>query len=397
MTIHRSTFRRFTLSTMFLALTLDAALAQGGAAIADRLKAAMAAQGLSIGWSAVTGDASSMVLKDVSIKPAAEQDGLEIGDVTLTGVTEKDGGYRIEKVETAPFSTSAEGMTLDLSPLVVTGVNIPAEGAADPLSSIMLYQSLELANLSVKVADRTAFTLEGLGAEITQPADGTPMQFTGAADRFSGDLSLVSDPQAKAVIDALGYQNVSGRIDMAGGWEPTGGRLALSQYDVIIDDAGTFGMTFDVGGYTTDFIKSMQELQKKMTAAPEGGDDSARNLAMLGLMQQLTVNGASLRFDDDSLTGKVLDYLAGQQGASASDIANQAKAVVPFMLAQLNNPDLAAEVTAAVGAFLDSPMSIEIALAPAAPVPFAQLMAGAMANPVDLTRTLGVKVTANQK
>lgn len=397
MTIHRSTFRRFALSTMFLALTLDAALAQGGAAIADRLKAAMAAQGLSIGWSAVTGDASSMVLKDVSIKPAAEQDGLEIGDVTLTGVTEKDGGYRIEKVETAPFSTSAEGMTLDLSPLVVTGVNIPAEGAADPLSSIMLYQSLELANLSVKVADRTAFTLEGLGAEITQPADGTPMQFTGAADRFSGDLSLVSDPQAKAVIDALGYQNVSGRIDMAGGWEPTGGRLALSQYDVIIDDAGTFGMTFDVGGYTTDFIKSMQELQKKMTAAPEGGDDSAHNLAMLGLMQQLTVNGASLRFDDDSLTGKVLDYLAGQQGASASDIANQAKAVVPFMLAQLNNPDLAAEVTAAVGAFLDSPMSIEIALAPAAPVPFAQLMAGAMANPVDLTRTLGVKVTANQK
>jgi hypothetical protein len=239
--------------------------------------------------------------------------------------------------------------------------------------------------------------MEGLGARITAPADGKPMEFTGGAERFSGDLSLVEDPQAKTVIDALGYHTLSGKIDMSGGWQPTDGRLALSQYDITVDDAGTFGLTFDLGGYTTDFVKSLQDLQKKMAAAPEGGDSSAQNLAMLGLMQQLTINGASVRFDDDSLTGKVLEFVAKQQGASAADIANQAKAMVPFMLAQLNNPDLAAQVTAAVGSFLDNPVSIEIAVAPAAPVPFAQIMAGAMANPMDLTRTLGLKVTANQQ
>jgi hypothetical protein len=52
---------------------------------------------------------------------------------------------------------------------------------------------------------------------------------------------------------------------------------------------------------------------------------------MLGLMQQLTVNAAAVRFDDDSLTGKVLNYMAGQQGAQPADIANQAKAIVPFL------------------------------------------------------------------
>jgi hypothetical protein len=119
-------------------------------------------------------------------------------------------------------------------------------------------------------------------------------------------------------------------------------------------------------------------------------------MAMLGLMQQLTLHAASIRFDDDSLTKKVLDYLGKQQGMSGSDIANQAKAIVPFLTAQLNNPDLSAQITTAVNAFLDNPQNIEVAAAPTSPVPFALIMAGAMSNPLDLTKTLGVKVTANQ-
>ena len=57
-------------------------------------------------------------------------------------------------------------------------------------------------------------------------------------------------------------------------------------------------------------------------------------------MDQLTFHGATISFDDASLTGKVLEYLAGQQGVKPSDVANQAKAIVPFMLTQLNNPEL---------------------------------------------------------
>lgn len=32
--------------------------------------------------------------------------------------------------------------------------------------------------------------------------------------------------------------------------------------------AGTLGMAFSLGGYTTEFIKSLQQLQKKMAASP---------------------------------------------------------------------------------------------------------------------------------
>jgi hypothetical protein len=395
MTIHRRIFGRLAISTILLAIPFGPAFAQDAAAIADRLKAALAVQGIDISWTGVSGDASSLVLQAVTLKPTGEAEGLPIGDVTLAGVTEEAGAYAVETLTTAPFSKTADGMTLDLSAFIVNGLTIPAAGETDPLAAFMLYETAELASMSVKAGDKTAFALNGLGFEVNAP-EGAPLEFTGSAESFTADLTLVKDPQSKAVIDALGYQTINGDFEMAGSWQPADGRLDLSQYDITVEDAGTIGMTFDFGGYTLDFIKSMQELSAKMAAQPAGGEDSATGLAMLGLMQQLTVSSAAVRFDDDSLTGKVLNYVASQQGAQPADIANQAKAIVPFLTGQLNNPELAAQITAAVTAYLDDPQNIEIAAAPPAPVPFALLMAGAMSNPMDLTKTLGVKVTANQ-
>ena len=394
MTIQRS-FYKLALSTFLLTLPLNAALAQN-TAVADRLKALAAAQGMDISWTGVTGDDSNLVLQGVTVKPAAEKEALPIGDVKLEGVTEANGGYDIGTVSTSAFTHSKDGVTLDLSPFVIHDMNVPAEGATGPMGSMMMYKSAELANMTVKVADKTAFSMDGLAVEITPPADGKAMEFSLTTEKFNGDLTLVDDAQSKAVIEALGYQNISGNIEMAGTWQPADGKMELSKYDMSVDNAGTLGMTFDIGGYTLDFVKSMQEMQKKMAAQPEGADNSAQGMAMLGLMQQLSFNGASIRFDDDSLTGKVLEYVGKQQGMSAKDVANQAKAIVPFGMAQLNNPELTAQVTAAVSKYLDDPKSLEISAEPPASVPFALIMAGGMSNPYDLPKTLGVHVKANE-
>ncbi|TIL73090.1 MAG: hypothetical protein E5Y65_21010 [Mesorhizobium sp.] len=395
MTIRRSTLNKLAFSTLLLTLPLNAALAQD-AAVADRLKAALAAQGVDISWTGVTGDASSMVLQGVALKPAAEKEALKIGDIKLEGVTEANGGYEIETVSTSAFQHSENGVTLDLSAFIIHDMTVPADGATGPLGSMMMYESAELDNMTVKVADKTAFSMDGLAIEITPPADGKAMAFSGTTEKFNADLTLVEDPKSKEVINALGYQNITGNLAMEGTWQPADGKMELSKYDISVENAGTFGMTFGFGGYTLDVIKSLQEMQKKMAAQPEGADNSAQGMAMLGVLQQLSFNSASIRFDDDSLTNKVLDYVGKQQGMSGKDVANQAKAVVPFGMAQLNNPELTAQVSAAVGKYLDDPQSIEILAEPPAAVPFALIMAGAMSNPADLTKTLGVTVKANE-
>jgi hypothetical protein len=277
-------------------------------------------------------------------------------------------------------------------------MKLAAEGSTDVTAGLMMYSTADVGNVSFKMADKTAFQIEQVHFEVTPPADGAAMEFSGAAEKFSADLTLIEDPQSKPVIEALGYQQITGFLEIEGSWQPTDGRLALSQYDITVDNAGTYGMTFDLGGYTTEFIKQMQEMQKQIAAQPEGADSSAQGLAMLGLMQQLTFHSASIRFDDDSLTQKVLEFVGQMQGISAQDVANQAKAIVPMGLAQLGNAELTAMVTEAVSKFLDDPQSIEISAEPASPTPFALIMAGAMApNPVDLVNTLGVKVTANEQ
>jgi hypothetical protein len=396
MTFRRHVLHKLALSTFLLTIPLHAANAQDANAVAERFKKAMADQGMNFAWTGVSGDASSLVLEGVTFTPAGQTEAVTIGKVTLDGVTEQNGGYRIETISTEPYSMTQEGLTFDISAATFTSTTLPAPGANDPVAAMMMYEGLDIATISVKMADKPVFALDGLSFEITPPADGKALEFTGAAEKFTADLSLAEDPQAKAVIEALGYQTINGTFEMAGSWQPSDGRMGLTQYDITVEDAGTLGFTFDLGGYTPAFLKSLQELQKKMAEQPAGADNSAQGLAMLGLMQQLTFHTANIRFDDDSLTGKVLDYVAKQQNLKPADIANQAKAIVPFLTAQLNNPELSAEITAAVTKFLDDPQSIEVDATPEAPVPFAMIAAGAMSTPLDLPKTLGVSVTANE-
>jgi hypothetical protein len=190
----------------------------------------------------------------------------------------------------------------------------------------------------------------------------------------------------------VGYSTVDGIITMKGSWNPTDGRMTVTEGAYDFKDVGRLNMTFDITGYTPALVKAMQEMNKTM----EGQDESAKGLAMLGLIQQLSFNSMSLRFDDASLTGRIIDYAAKQAGQDKAAITNQTKAMIPFMVAQLQDPEFAAKVTEATSAYLDAPKSLEIKAAPAAPVPFALLIATGSTQPQALIKQLNVTVTANQ-
>lgn len=397
MTRHKHALRRLALSTFLFVIPLDVAFAQDANAVGERLKAVLAAQGMDIAWTAITGDAASMTLEGTTVALAGQPDKVPLGNVTLADVTEENGGYKIGTMSLPNYSVTEDGATIDITGIAIAGLKLPADGSTDPLASVMLYETADVASMSVKMADKQLFSMDQLHFEITPPEAGKAMEFSGAAEKFSADLTSVEDAESKKVIEALGYQTINGYFELAGSWQPTDGRMTLSQYDISVEKAGTLGMTFDLAGYTPDFIKALQDMQKQMAAAPEGGDNSAQGLAMLGLMQQLTFHSTSIRFDDDSITGKVLEYVAAQQGVKPADLANQAKAILPILLGQLGNAELTAQATQAVSAYLDDPKSIEVSAEPAEPVPFALIMAGAMSpTPQDLIKTLAVTITANE-
>lgn len=404
MTTRNAALRRFAFSAALLVIPFNSALAQDAGAVADRLKALNANQGIELGWTNVTGDASSMVIEGLTVKPAGETNAFPLGTVTFSGISEENGGYRIETASTAPISSTSEGLTVELSEIIIKGLKLPAENSNDPLSAITFYDSAELATASIKMADKTLFSIKGVSAEVSQPVDGRPIDFTAGIASFTGDLSGVTDPQTKAIVDAFGYQTITGSFQSSGSWNLADGRMNVEQNDITVDNAGKFAFVVDIGGYTLDFIKQMQDVQKKMAAQPAGeAASSAAEMEMLNLMQRLSLNGATIRFDDASLTGKILDFVAQQQGQKREDVVNLAKAGLPFALMQMQLPDLAAAVAPAISAYLDDPRSIEIRAAPPSPVPFTLIGGAAMANPNDpgaaakaIWTMLGVTVTANQ-
>ncbi|MGE0280054.1 MAG: hypothetical protein AB7P20_05505 [Rhizobiaceae bacterium] len=383
------------ISTLVLVVVAGSASAQDATAVAERLKSTLSKQGTEIGWASVSGDGGTVTLEGVTAGVAGTPDKVNLGNLTLEGVEEADGGFTIGSAKFPEYAINQDGVSFEMKGTAINGLVLPAEGSTDPLAGMLFYDTADVASINVKMGDKQIFTLEGAHAEMSAPEGENPMEFTVDIPTMSADLSAIPDPQTQAVITELGYQQIKGLIKMEGTWNPKSGQMELSQYDMTVNDAGTLGMTFDLSGYTPEFIKSLQEVQKQMAAQPGGGDQSAQGMAMLGLMQQLVFNSASVTFTDASLTNKVLNYVAKMQGQKPADIANMAKAMVPFGMAQLNNPELTTEVTNAVSAFLDNPKSLTISAEPENPVPFAVLMAGGMGDPTTLPKTLGVSVSAN--
>ncbi len=395
MALRNSGTLKLSLSALAMATMLQGAYAQDASLVAARLKSIIGAQGTELNWASISGSGSSIVLEGTTVKIAGQPDVFTIGNVALDGIAEAGGGYTIGKVSLPDYNLSEAGMTFSMTGTALTNVKLSAEGSTDPLASMLFYDTADVQNIKVSMADKPVFNMDAVHFEMTPPASDKAMVFSGGAQKFTADLSGVSDPSSKQIIEALGYQNIAGDMKIAGSWNPVDGKMAFTQYDIKVDNAGTLGTTFDISGYTPAFIKSLQDLQKQMAAAPAGADNSAQGMAMLGLMQQLNFNSAAIKFTDDSLTNKILEFVAKSQGASPADIANMAKGAVPFALAQLNNPELTQQAAAAVTAFLDNPKSLTIAAKPAAPVPFAVLAAGGMGDPMSLPKTLGVTVTAN--
>lgn len=388
----RTTARLLCATSLTLMLPFGAANAADLQRLSESLKAAAAAQGMTVEWSGITGDDAEASLNDVVLRLEGVEDPLKIGTVTLSDISEEGDEFLIGQTQLPDYNVTEEGVTVSASGLSVTGLEVPF---APTPESVLLYDSADLDTMSVTHGGKQVFQLTGLNFTLTKPeTPSEPLEFTGSTESFTADLSGVEDVQTRTVLDQLGLATLNGGFDLSGAWNLETGRLAVDRYDMRVENAGTLGITSDLSGYTPAFIKSLRETSEKMASAPED-QQSAQSLAMLGLMQQLSFNQAAVRFEDQGLTRKVLQMIASQQNTTPDALANQAKAIVPFALAQLNMPDFTASVSQAVNAFLDDPKNIEIKAAPAAGVPFAQIMATAMSTPQALIQQLGVTVTAN--
>ncbi|AQS62128.1 hypothetical protein AGRHK599_LOCUS830 [Rhizobium rhizogenes] len=380
-------------------LTLSApAFALDGGDVLKKINAAYATQGGEIAAGSVAVNGTTVTLNGVTFNAAADPaKKIPVGNITLEGVEENNGGYTIKNARFDNIDYKQENVEIKASDIYMSGLVIPADATTGTVDALMFYDEAHSGPVSVSIDGKQAFSLEESTATMSVSDDKASIGFELDASGFKADLSEVTDPATKDAIEKLELKALSGDMTMSGSWEVASGTVDVEEYAINLDNVGRLNMSFGFSGYTLDFIKSMQETVKAQAANPNKEQaDQAASLAMLGLMQQLSFVNAEISFEDASITKRAIDYAASQQGMTGDQLAQTIKGMAPIMMASLNVPDLQNMVSAALNAYIDNPKNFSITAEPEKPVPFPMIMGAAMGAPNTLPKMLGVTVTANE-
>ena len=391
-------FRPGLLAGATLLASTQLSLALDADDFAKKLTQGYSTGGVQVTYDAATASGDNITLKNVTMTALGEMPDMKLGDIEFNGVQEDgSGNYTVAEVIEDEFTMSEDEVSISLKDLKVEDLYVPADPTMSSVDNLFFYNRATTGPLTVNVMGQDIVKVARTDTRVTKSSNGDRMDFDARIDGLEINLSSVPDPQARQVISGMGYQNLSGDVVIKGYWQVPDGELTLSDYALTLNDVGRLSLSFSISGYTLDFVQELQELQKHM-AGKEGNAKAqqAMGLALMGMMQQLTFNNLAVRFDDASLTNKVLDMVASQQGMTRDQMVQGVQAMLPFALVQLNNPEFQKSITEAVSLYLTDPRNIEIAAKLESPLPFASLMGAAMGALQSLPNVLNVTVSANQ-
>ena len=395
----RTSHFRTLLAGAALATLASPAFALDGADLMAKLNATYATSGVSINSSNVAVDGSTVTLEGAELKATGAEAPVKLGTITMEGVEEDgEGGYAIETVSFQDINVTEADTTVTATDIALNGVTIPGKAATGTLESLLMYESATAGPVSVTAKGKEVFSMSGMEANIKRMDADAGLEFDATLSDLKADLTTVEDPKAKDTLAKLNMQTLEGKVSMSGSWELASGKLAVDEYAFDFKDVGRLNLALEFSGYTLEFLKGMQEALKAAEANPNKEEaNAAMGMSMMGLVQQLTFNSASISFEDASITKKLLDYAGSEQGVSGDQMAQSLKGLVPIMLAQLNMPELQNQISEAVNTYLDDPRSLTISAEPKDPVPFPMIMGAAMGAPNTIPQVLGVTVSANDE
>ncbi len=350
-------------------------------------------------YKSVTGDAANATLEGLEVSVPVEGSNamkMSIGKIELKNIADKgDGLYEVGEAvfSDLKMDIGVEGQAINVS--------IPQSNAQswyikvigdDPTPAERFRSSMSVAR------KMTSGPVTVLAAGQTLTADGLETSWDGdpvtGAGKSTMKLSNIAVPEtALAMMDPTGTLKGLGYASLS---------FDLGGEGTMTNDGTNFGFDFDsyfaakdmatikIGAALSGLpITALAELQK--TAPGKEPDMNALMPQFMGVQASRVI----FRFEDASITKKLLPLVAQMQGMDEATFVANASAMAQLGLAELKSPEFTAQAVAAIGSFLKDPRSITISVQPAAPVPVSQLMALDPSNPGAAIQQLGVTVRAN--
>ena len=354
--------------------------------VADDLVAAAQAKGdqkASYGGATASGDVvtitafkvttprgGEVTVPSVVVTNPADRQG---GGFTATSIS-FDAGTLIHKDDTATWKTAT------LSDAVIPA---PSEIHLSTMK-IAPFSHLAIAGISAtnKKDQAEPLTIDTVNFDLSNVVDGTPNAAKLLVSGINVPAAVIaSKPDAKAVLDQLGYSTLQLDAGFSGTYDPAAQTLALDSVTLDGKGIGKLTITGLFGG-----------VERNTPETKAGAQAEAKEAA-----GKMTIEKLQVRFDDAGITSKVLDMQAKSMGTTPDSLAMMLPAALPLAFGQLNITDEAFQkkTVDAVTAYLKDPKSITLLLAPAKPVALAELGHSAMTAPATLLSTLGIDIQAN--
>ena len=351
-----------------------------------------------------------IIVHGMTFTPPAEEGVTDVPQVTVkTTVFDNprvdDGGlYHIGKMEMRGFSiTGAKDKAVRVTIPLAEAEDVtflPESAAKTPHEKIMagssLFSVLRIGEVVIEAKDIPRISWRDL--KFTW--EGSRRNGEG---RFRGDFGKLVIPgevldkaaPGENKLKTLGYDSAvfTGGMDYTSKW---------GERDIIhMDFAMRFGM--EKAGVNeiaiSDIGLPMALLESLKTAkAKSGGDRKMAEAEILDAfsrsMKDITILGARISWIDQSLTNRLIDYMAKKKGVSREAYIANLTVYPQIMLMQIGLPSLAAQASDQLRTFLNDPKSLSISFKAKAPMSIATMMT-LFSDPAGLAETLGLKVEAN--
>ena len=322
---------------------------------------------------------------------------MKVGEIQFSGITEESPAlYRVGKASFNNMMVDTMGNGLAFT------VSIPQSGgegwyiralgdnptpAEQLLATSSFAHKMNAGKMSFTAAGQT-FSVDGLDGTW----DGDPK--TGAGT-FNLKVRNIAVPEAvlttldpAGVLRQLGYSSLNLDITSVGDARIEGDKVG---YSFRLGIAGRGMASISMGAALSDIPLAVYTAM--LTAPSEGKEPDLTSFKRQ--IQNIALNGASLRFEDASIVNKVLKMAAAMQGTDENTLRASIGPMVQLALVQMQNEAFTKQVTDAVTAFMAAPKSLTLTARPGSAVTFSDLSAMDPNKPGDAINRLGLTVTAN--
>jgi len=319
---------------------------------------------------------SDIVIGGFVVTRTAKDDRLSFEEIVIEAPIEGEKGVFQSPQITFTGGTLAGDVNGTIAAGTMTRVTVldAAKQTSSAPAAAILYDSAEATELKfVRSGQPGEVTIDRIYVEAGNLVDDIPQDNSGSVEGIVLTSDLFPDTGFKP--DTFGYDKLTVDLSWDVSRDIAASKLTINDFSVSIAEGGDLSLSGVIGDLPDP------------RALNDAGAESD--------IAKTKVHELSVRYDDHSLAGRVLDFLAQRQGLSRADYAQQIIDALPFLLIAINNPAFQEQVAGAVGGFLQNPQSLNLEIAPETPVSGDDLMALAKSEPGTIPDRLKASVTAN--